>query len=251
MRVAILLAAACAAAPVLAGSCRVAGGERVTPVVELYTSEGCSSCPPADRWLSDRFPPGAGGGTIVLAFHVDYWDRLGWKDRFATPTATARQRQAARANAATFVYTPQVLLHGRDFAGWRHGALAEALAKVAARPAEAGLAVDVKPGAAGLDVEARVTLPDAATGATLVVALVDSGHATAVNAGENRGATLRHDHVVRAFDSRAVAARDTTARIRLPHPSPAGAHGQLIAFVQEPQRGDILQAVALPLAVCK
>jgi hypothetical protein len=156
-----------------------------------------------------------------------------------------------RANGSTFVYTPQVLLHGRDFADWWHDALAEALAAVTARPAGAALDVDVKPGAAGLDVAAHVTLRAAATGDTLVVALVDSGHATVVKAGENQGATLRHDHVVRAFDSRAIASRTATVHVRLPRPAPEGLHPTLVAFVQDGRRGDVLQAVTLPLADCK
>src|SRR4029079_4975292 len=82
--------------------------------------EGCSSCPPADRWLSATFAkasPRAAG--IALAFHVDYWDRLGWKDRFAAPAYTERQYEEMRANGGRFVYTPQVLVQGKDFPGWQ------------------------------------------------------------------------------------------------------------------------------------
>jgi hypothetical protein len=71
------------------------------PLVELYTSEGCNSCPPADRWLSASFAKGAPRASgIALAFHVDYWDRLGWKDRFATPAFTQRQYDRMRASGA-------------------------------------------------------------------------------------------------------------------------------------------------------
>ena len=103
------------------------GGERppqVLQLVELYTSEGCDSCPPADRWLTKQFPAAATDArAVALAFHVDYWDRLGWADRFASPAYTERQYASMRANAATFVYTPQVLLQGHDLRGWADAAL--------------------------------------------------------------------------------------------------------------------------------
>ena len=111
-----------------ASACRAESGAKLVPLVELYTSEGCDSCPAADRWLSMHFPAGRPGDAIALAFHVDYWDRLGWKDRFASPAYTARQSDAMRANRAKFVYTPQVVLQGRDFTGWRRGSPKDAIA---------------------------------------------------------------------------------------------------------------------------
>jgi hypothetical protein len=84
-------------------ACSAASGRELAPLVELFTSEGCDSCPPADRWLAATFPADRATGASVLAFHVDYWDRLGWKDRFATAQFTARQYAAMRANGATFV----------------------------------------------------------------------------------------------------------------------------------------------------
>src|SRR5512134_1287092 len=103
----VAIAATFAAMPATSvAGCRAVSDAHVLPLVELYTSEGCSSCPPADRWLSEHFPPGSHGKAAVLAFHVDYWDRLGWTDRFASPIHSERQYQAMRANRATFVYTP-------------------------------------------------------------------------------------------------------------------------------------------------
>ena len=109
----ILAGAAAAAAATPAGSveCSARSGAATPRVVELYTSEGCDSCPPADRWLS-----GLRGrdDVIALAFHVDYWDRLGWVDRFGSPAHTERQQRLSRAMGSRFVYTPQVLLDGDD-----------------------------------------------------------------------------------------------------------------------------------------
>jgi hypothetical protein len=113
---AALLAAPAALAADAAGSCQRESALRVPLLVELYTSEGCSSCPPADRWLS-----GLKGRTdvVALSFHVDYWDRLGWRDRFAHPAHTQRQAELMRSSGARYVYTPQVVVEGRDLPGWR------------------------------------------------------------------------------------------------------------------------------------
>ena len=96
-------------------ACTAQSGPTATPVIELYTSEGCNSCPPADRWLSSwKDDP----GTVVLAFHVDYWDRLGWKDRFASAAYSQRQARQQSINGAGFSYTPQVVIDGRDRKDW-------------------------------------------------------------------------------------------------------------------------------------
>ena len=96
--------------------CRAESQAMLTPVIELYTSEGCSSCPPADRWLSTLKQDGASGSLVVQAFHVGYWDNLGWVDRFADPAHTERQRQIAASNRLSSIYTPQLVRNGRD---WR------------------------------------------------------------------------------------------------------------------------------------
>ena len=88
---ALALCAAVATARAAEPECRATSGERTLPLVELYTSEGCSSCPPADRWLSRALAAGNDAGPAALAFHVDYWDRLGWPDRFARAEWSARQ----------------------------------------------------------------------------------------------------------------------------------------------------------------
>ena len=97
------------------GSCTARSSAVAPTVVELYTSEGCSSCPPADRWLSTlKGRP----DVLALAFHVTYWDRLGWPDRFARPEYTQRQYSLAQRAALSNVYTPQVLVNGQDWRRW-------------------------------------------------------------------------------------------------------------------------------------
>jgi hypothetical protein len=115
----MLGAVAAALWPALSGAeCRAASPNHTVALIELYTSEGCDSCPPADRWLSalDLGPPAT--RAVALAFHVDYWDRLGWRDRFGSATFTERQYEQMGRRHAAFVYTPQVLLQGAEFSRW-------------------------------------------------------------------------------------------------------------------------------------
>jgi len=100
----------------IAASCGVSSAPTRTPLITLYTSEGCSSCPPADRWLSQLTTR---SDIVALAFHVDYWDYIGWKDRFGDPRNTARQREWARATHTRTIYTPQILVNGKDAFLWR------------------------------------------------------------------------------------------------------------------------------------
>ena len=91
--------------------CQASSGATLTPVIELYTSEGCSSCPPADQWLSSL----KGKPVVAEAFHVAYWDYIGWKDRFAQPVFSTRQRDIAALNRQSGIYTPQLVRNGRDW----------------------------------------------------------------------------------------------------------------------------------------
>jgi len=247
----LLLAALAAGDGAAAPACRATSDPLARPLVELFTSEGCDSCPPADRWFSARFPADRASDAIALAFHVDYWDRLGWVDRFASPSYTERQYAAMRANGATFVYTPQVLLQGHAFA-WRG---ADGAIDAAARqPARATIALDadVRPHEVIVSVDAGV--PDRALSrdARLFVAYVDSGLGSDVKAGENRGVHLAHDHVARTL--REAGGFDAMGRLRasatLARPHEEGTHPTLVAFVQRTANGDVLQALALPLDRC-
>ena len=130
------------------GVCRLpsAQPDHSTALIELYTSEGCDSCPPADRWLSSLSKQKLGDRAVALALHVDYWDRLGWKDRFGSAGFSQRQREESTRSGGEFVYTPQVLLQGRDFPQWQAGAAFDhAIASINARPARAVLDLVVHP----------------------------------------------------------------------------------------------------------
>ena len=172
-----------------ASSCKASSGSTAPVVVELYTSEGCSSCPPADQWLSTlKGRP----DVLALAFHVNYWDRLGWPDRFASPDLTARQHQLAQLAGSRQVYTPQVVAAGRDWRVWPK--LPEAT------PSRVGLTLSREGDkvTAHIAPAAGVTLaPSAQLGGYWAV--LEDQHVSQVKAGENAGETLRHDHVVRLY----------------------------------------------------
>ncbi len=186
-----LLFALCLIAPgAHAATCTAHSGEARTRLIELYTSEGCSSCPPADQWLS-RLPADSG---VPLAFHVDYWDRLGWKDPYAQ--AAFSQRQRARNRGLGWVYTPQVMVDGEDMRHWYRG-----LPPATATRAPLTLRLALTPAAHFLDVTItpEFRLEPARAGAKLYLALTEKRLESRIEAGENARKTLRHDHVVRTL----------------------------------------------------
>jgi hypothetical protein len=252
MAAATLAASALAvAAPSTPSMCSAASGARLLPLVELYTSEGCSSCPPADRWLSSHFA-GDTPGAAIVAFHVDYWNDLGWRDRFSSPAFTDRQHRVAAANGLTFVYTPQVVVQGRSVRDWRDDVAA--IAATRDRPAAASIAIRATRAGGALDVDARASVPATRDrgGVRLYVALTSDGLESAVKAGENSGVTLHHDGVVRALregpGADAAGALALSTRFALP----ADGHApKIVAFVQDPARGDVLQSLVLPVDSCQ
>lgn len=180
-----------------ADTCSARSGTRIMPVIELYTSEGCSSCPPADHWLSREIRSGEARANW-LAFHVDYWDELGWQDRFASPRYSERQRRRVNAAGQSTVYTPQVMIGRQVQTAWRAApAFARAL-DAAQGPAEVGLALQLQPQGAGwtLHLGAARGGEVPAKAASIWLAQTIDAQETRVRAGENDGVTLRHDRVV-------------------------------------------------------
>jgi hypothetical protein len=173
-----------------AAACTVTSGTTRTSLLELYTSEGCSSCPPADKWLS-QLPPDSGG--VPLAFHVDYWDRLGWRDPFGQ--AVFSQRQRTRNGGLGWVYTPQVMLDGADYRNW-HRSRIPSVDPVPAR-ADLVLTLTQTPQRIDAQVESHFADPAAEGHARLYLALVENHLSSNVAAGENAHRTLNHEHVVR------------------------------------------------------
>ena len=234
-------------------ACSATSGATVPAIVELYTSEGCDSCPPADRWLSSLKDQAARGTLLPLAFHIDYWDYLGWKDPYAIPAFGERQRERASAAGAKVVYTPQVLFENREFQQWRR-TTAQKLPLEAAKPSRAELQVaavtkGTRPGSINVTVTGA-TRPNA-RGSEAYVAIYENDLASDVKAGENRGVILHHDFVVRrwlgpfAFKGNRL---DVSQTIDLP-PNTRIDHAGVAVIAQDDQ-GAVLQAVALPLRDC-
>ena len=187
---AFLLACALLAPAAHAATCSATSGATRNSLLELYTSEGCSSCPPADRWLS-QLPPNS--GMVPLAFHVDYWDKLGRRDPFAQ--AAFSQRQRARNSGLGWVYTPQVMLDGADYRNW-HRSRTPQLKPV---PAQVNLSLTLTQSPEHIDagVDSRFAPSVERHKAQLFLALFENRLSSKVAAGENASRTLNHDYVVR------------------------------------------------------
>lgn len=166
--------------------------ERAPVVVELFTSEGCSSCPPADAYLGElaKRP-----GVIALSFHVDYWNRLGWSDPFSSAAATARQKGYAESLKQSYVYTPEMVVDGLMHEAGSRREKMETLIDAARANTVFPVALTRKPGGA---VEAVLPAAGGATtDATVWLVLYDRSQTVAVKNGENGGRTITHANVVR------------------------------------------------------
>jgi hypothetical protein len=161
-------------------------------VIELFTSQGCSSCPPADALLGElQSQP----NVLALAFHVTYWDSLGWADRFALPYADQRQSRYAHALRLSSVFTPQVIVDGRQsFVGSDRGAI---LPTIAGERAGVGISIEASGAELQIDVAAATANASPPSGEVLLLALLPEAQ-TAIGRGENSGRKLREFNIVRA-----------------------------------------------------
>lgn len=182
--------------------------EAPSPVVlELFTAQGCSSCPPADRVLSTLGRDEATRARVVpLAFHVDYWNQVGWTDPFGSPRWSARQEAYGRLFGLESVYTPQLVVNGRaELNGSQEQRAREEIAADLRRPpvARVGLEAALAPGSprASITVRAEVLDRAGATKLDLLVALFENDVVTAVAGGENRGRVLHNDFIVRRLET--------------------------------------------------
>jgi hypothetical protein len=237
-----------------AAQCTAVSGERRVPLLELYTSEGCDSCPPADRWLSALPARGYGNDRVIaLAFHVDYWNYLGWIDPFAQKRFTERQRHIASRSQSRVVYTPQFTLNGRDYRrGIVRDDFGERIAELQREKPRASLQLALTVAQDGVSVNGSATV-DAGEQplAQTWLALYENRLTTAVKAGENRGKLLAHDFVVR--DIAGPLPVNAQGKASLTHHFAVDARWKLrdlavAAFVQNVRTGDVLQALALNCA---
>lgn len=243
-RTLLLGLAAATVAPSFAQACRAESGARVPLVVELYTSEGCNACPPADRWLSTlRERP----DVLAAAFHVDYWDRLGWVDRFASAHYSQRQARLQAGAGSHFSYTPQVLVNGRDWRRWPQ------LPAAGAPPDRGAPRLSLQ--RTGDVVDLRVQPNDDRPGASraeprwsLWWAALEDGHVSVVSAGENGGTTLHHDAVVRAYGSVGPWRGPLAQRLQIAARGDDGRPRRVIAVLTDAASGATVQALQLRCA---
>lgn len=234
-----------------AATCAAQSADHRVAVLELYTSEGCNSCPPADRWLNGLQDRGYDTRRVIpLAFHVDYWDYIGWRDRFAQPAFAQRQRSAASRNEASFVYTPQFMLNGRDFRNpWMSGKLSEALQSINRQPAQFKMRLQQNAVATTVRVSLEVTNV-AAQGANVYIALFENGLHSEIKAGENAGKKLYHEYVVRELRAPVAVGPGQSLthnfEIGLPPHGKAPNLG-LAAFAENAVSGATVQAMSVPL----
>jgi len=194
--VAGIVAAAAVGLAAVAGMASAQDRERTSPVVvELFTSQGCSSCPPADRLLSDLADK---PDVIALALHVDYWDYIGWKDSFARPEYTARQRAYARASGEKMIYTPQMIVGGAQrVVGARAMKVVDAIAAHAAQPAPVSVSLERDEDVLSIDLQ-----PEHDALGRMVVQLVRYRPEGTVDIlrGENAGHSFTYSNIVTDWD---------------------------------------------------
>lgn len=249
----ILTVALFAAGHATGATCSVKSPAHTVALLELYTSEGCSSCPPADRWLSSLVEKGFRADQVVpLALHVDYWNYLGWSDPFSQAQFGARQREITQLNRQRVVYTPQITLQGEDYRVWgSSSSFAQAVRAINQQPAQAELNLSLATAQKVITITLKGMVNDASVhpGARVFIALYENRLSTQVPAGENAGRVLQHDHVVRVWlgpfqvggDGR-IDLNRAASLDQAWNPAYLGA----AAFVQDARSGNVLQAVMLP-----
>jgi hypothetical protein len=230
-----------AATPTPAKDAADAPPARTGPVVvELFTSEGCSSCPPADSLLSELVRKHDAGdraglqpGVVFIAWHVDYWDQLGWKDPYSTGFASHRQRDydsimSSRGVAGAGVYTPQMIINGqRAFVGSDRGRAEASIRGAIADRKTAGLELSLSQASAGGPVSVRVTAESVPEHSRWLAVLLEDNLVTDVKLGENGGRKLAHTRVARS--QLQLPARDKQATLELT--IPAGLRPELASVV--------------------
>lgn len=230
-------------------SCSAKSGDTKTALLELYTSEGCSSCPPADEWLAEFRTNGLYPGRVIpLALHVDYWNYLGWEDPFSQKLFSQRQHHMARLNRAHTVYTPQFLLNGRELLRWRYQGEAAIRGVGSDRP-RADIALTMAHVADRMDISADVRVRDNSNSADVFIVLYENNLATQIRAGENEGRTLQHEFVARQWLGPVPLNKDGAAyfkqRLDLDKTWKTKDLG-VVAFVQDRDNGEVWQALARP-----
>ncbi|MEJ1096878.1 MULTISPECIES: DUF1223 domain-containing protein [unclassified Pseudoxanthomonas] len=236
-------------------SCLGNSGERLVPLVELYTAEGCNECPAADRWMSELSKQPASTRPSLLALHVDYWDEIGWPDRFAAPLHGKRQEARVMLAGKRVVYTPQVMV-GRDTqVDWRDSRRFESSLQqqTGSPPVDLTLQAERRQGdSLQVRFSAVVREKDHAQWQPLLwLALYQNALGSVVTAGENKGMTLRHDRVVRSLRGPwKMQEGRFEGEVGVSLPQAEADQLGLVLFAESSRTGAGLQSLELPLSAC-
>jgi hypothetical protein len=217
-------------------------------VVELFTSEGCSSCPPADRVLSSLASRATAESLAVytLSFHVDYWNHLGWRDRFSRSAYSERQRGYASINPNGGTYTPQAVINGAsECVGSNASQIDSYVAAALQRPARTHIELEAQRAQGGIQVSYRVSGDIARR--VLNLALLEPRAESAVQSGENAGERLAHVNVVRAFARRALGSGSSGTWSFEPSVDFAARRVGVVAYAEDATQRDVSGASALEL----
>ena len=242
----LLMAGLIIARPALAGSpCVAESGPRPVPLLELYTSEGCSSCPPADAWFGGLPRSGIQSGKLVrLALHVDYWDYIGWRDPYGQARHTKRQREIARRAHSRTIYTPQFVLNGRD---WRGRSVSDLLSNGGPPAVATGLKLMLENDPGKLTGYAQAFSETFAANWRLYMVLYEDALVSSIKAGENHGRTLKHDHVVRSWSPAFTASGKLAEHAFVIDPAWKRKNLGIVAFIEDSVTGETIQAVDRPV----
>lgn len=219
-------------------------------VVELFTSEGCSSCPPAEAYLNDLVAQARSSKKKIfpLAFHVDYWNHLGWKDEFSDARFSRRQREYASSRVTDGVYTPQMIVNGEAaFVGSNRQQGGWAIAKALQQPAEVGIVLRADYDTAAAIIKMVFEIAPAQPGGVLHLALVEGGIRREIRSGENRGRILLHENVVRALKTVSLKKSVSGHAEFSVHPGLVADNAAVIAYVQDRETHRILGATSVYL----
>lgn len=215
-------------------------------VVELFTSQGCHSCPPADRLLSELVTVDNNEDQTVfpLSFHVDYWNYLGWKDPYSQEKFSNRQRRYAQQLNAS-VYTPQMVFNGvAEAVGSRPQKVLDKLKKVIGEAHQTEINVQAEVGKN--DVTIKHSIPDAPKNSVINIALVEKDLTDQIARGENRGKELHHDNVVRVFKTEKVSSSEKEVKIKFPKDLNLE-NTSIVAFLQNERTFEIYGARQIKL----
>ena len=216
-------------------------------VVELFTSEGCSSCPPADRLMESVLKENLNKQLYFLAYHVDYWDHQGWKDRFSDPAYSKRQATYANWLQLSTIYTPQIIVNGKkEFVGSDRETLLNTISEVLQEEVKLSLTLKNTVKDNQVNVEYQTDVPKKS--ADLVIALIQKKGENKVSAGENSGRMLTHVQIVRGLAVEALQSNNGKLSLTLPKDD-NGNEWEMIGYVQDKKSGNILSATKSELNI--